>query len=90
VGITRNAIADALSARMRRQELEYAAGQLAGDRLAAAPPAADVEAGADRITLGEELERLGDPQKDVSNEPYDGNPGHSWDSIARGELAAEN
>lgn len=27
---------------------------------------------------------------DVSNEPYDGNPGHSSDSIARGELTAEN
>ncbi|MDR6505047.1 anti-sigma factor [Arthrobacter oryzae] len=30
------------------------------------------------------------PIVDVSNEPFDGNPGHSSDSIARGELAAEN
>jgi RNA polymerase sigma factor (sigma-70 family) len=65
VGITRNAIADALSARMRRQDLEHAAGQLAGDGLTAGPPAADVEAVADRITLEEELERLGDPQKAI-------------------------
>lgn len=27
---------------------------------------------------------------DVSNEPFDGNPAHSSDSIARGELATEN
>lgn len=30
------------------------------------------------------------PIVDVSNEPFDGNPAHSSDSIARGELAAEN
>jgi RNA polymerase sigma-70 factor (ECF subfamily) len=65
VGIARNAIADALSARMRRQELEHAAGQVARDGVAAASPAADVEAVADRITLEEELERLGDPQKAI-------------------------
>lgn len=30
------------------------------------------------------------PIVDVSNEPFDGNPAHSSDSIARGELTAEN
>ncbi|MDV8147047.1 anti-sigma factor domain-containing protein [Arthrobacter sp. B10-11] len=30
------------------------------------------------------------PIVDVSNEPFDGNPAHSSDSIARGELATEN
>ena len=65
VGITRNAISDALSARMRRQELEHAAVQFVGDDRVAVPPAADVEAVADRITLEEELDRLGDPQKAI-------------------------
>ena len=65
VGITRNAVADALSVRMRRQELEHTAGQFAGDDLIGGQPIADVEAVADRITLEEELERLGDPQKEI-------------------------
>ena len=65
VGITRNAVADALSVRMRRQELEHTAGQFAGDEHIAGQPVADVEAVADRITLDEELERLGDPQKEI-------------------------
>ena len=30
------------------------------------------------------------PIVDVSNEPFDGNPGHSSDSMARGELVAED
>lgn len=61
IGITRNAISDAISSRYRQRDLEQAAVHLVSDPTAN-PSAKDVEAVADRITLEEELERLGDPQ----------------------------
>jgi RNA polymerase sigma-70 factor (ECF subfamily) len=64
VGITRNAISDALSARSRQHDLEQSALQLVSG------PAEDVElwnveAVADRITLEDELDRLGEPQRAI-------------------------
>lgn len=64
VGITRNAINDALSARSRQRVLEQSALQLVGDP-AAEVEVKDVEAVADRITLEDELDRLGDPQRAI-------------------------
>lgn len=61
IGITRNAISDAISSRYRQRDLEEAAVHLVSDPTAN-PSVKDVEAVADRITLEEELERLGDPQ----------------------------
>ena len=61
IGITRNAISDALSARSRRRDVERAALRLVNDP----PPSADrpnADALADRFTLEDELERLGHPQ----------------------------
>jgi RNA polymerase sigma factor (sigma-70 family) len=65
IGITRNAINDALSARSRQQDLERSALQLVRSDPAAEVEVKDVEAVADRITLEDELERLGDPQKAI-------------------------
>ncbi|MFF1382150.1 hypothetical protein ACFVWT_01155 [Arthrobacter sp. NPDC058288] len=48
----------------------------------------DGEPGVFAIPPGLDLAQY--PIVDVSNEPFDGNPAHSSDSIARGELAAEN
>lgn len=64
VGITRNAISDALSARSRQRHLEQAAIHLVMDP-APAPDVADVEAVADRLVLDEELGQLGDPQEAI-------------------------
>ena len=61
VGISRNAINDALSARSRQHDLQESALRLVRDT-AADVAVKDVEAVADRITLEDELERLGDPQ----------------------------
>ena len=61
IGITRNAISDALSARSRRQNVERAALYLVNDPAAGADRP-HAEALADRLTLDDELERLGDPQ----------------------------
>lgn len=61
IGITRNAISDALSARSRRREVEQAALYLVTDPAAGADRP-HAEALADRLTLDDELERLGDPQ----------------------------
>lgn len=47
----------------------------------------DGEPGVFAIPEGLDLAQY--PIVDVSNEPFDGNPAHSSDSIARGELAAE-
>ncbi|MBP1232589.1 hypothetical protein JOE40_002233 [Arthrobacter sp. PvP102] len=48
----------------------------------------DGEPGVFAIPAGLDLAQY--PIVDVSNEPFDGNPAHSSDSIARGELAAES
>ncbi|MCU1549072.1 MAG: sigma-70 family polymerase sigma factor [Arthrobacter sp.] len=64
IGITRNAISDALSARTRQRGLERATIQLVSDP-STDPDTTNVEAVADRIILDEELERLGDPQKEI-------------------------
>jgi hypothetical protein len=48
----------------------------------------DSEPGIFAIPEGLDLAKY--PIVDVSNEPFDGNPAHSSDSIARGQLAAEN
>lgn len=47
----------------------------------------DGEPGVFAIPAGLDLAQY--PIVDVSNEPFDGNPAHSSDSIARGELASE-
>jgi RNA polymerase sigma factor (sigma-70 family) len=61
IGITRNAISDALSARSRRRDVERAALHLVNDPAdSLGRPNAD--ALADRLTLEDELERLGNPQ----------------------------
>lgn len=61
VGITRNKIYDALSDRAHRRDLEQAALHLVPVPAdAAGKPTA--EALADRLTLEDELDRLGDPQ----------------------------
>lgn len=64
IGITRNAISDALSARSRQHHLEQAATHLVADP-APGPAAGGVEELADRLTLDEELEHLGDPQQTI-------------------------
>lgn len=64
IGITRNAISDALSARSRQRRLEQAAMQLVIDP-APGPDRGDVEEVADRLTLADELEHLGDPQQAI-------------------------
>jgi RNA polymerase sigma-70 factor (ECF subfamily) len=64
VGITRNVINDALAARSRQYDIERAALRLVTDPASDAD-AKDVEAVADRITLEDELERLGDPQRAI-------------------------
>lgn len=64
IGITRNAIADALSVRSRQLYLEQAAIHLLTDP-ASGPGADDVEEIADRLTLDDELEHLGDPQETI-------------------------
>lgn len=64
IGIARNAISDALSARSRQRHLEQAALHLVADP-APAPHAGDVEEVADRLTLEEELEHLGEPQQEI-------------------------
>jgi RNA polymerase sigma factor (sigma-70 family) len=64
VGISRNAINDALSARSRQRDLEQSALRLVSDP-AADGEVKDVEAVADRIMLEDELERLGDPQRAI-------------------------
>lgn len=64
VGITRNAISDALSARLRQRDLEQSALRLASDQ-AADTQLQGVDTVADRITLEDELERLGDPQRAI-------------------------
>lgn len=60
VGIARNAIKNALSARSRQLDLEKSALRLATTDPAADVEGNDVEAVADRLTLEDELERLGD------------------------------
>jgi RNA polymerase sigma-70 factor (ECF subfamily) len=64
VGITRNAINDALAARSRQHDLQQSALRLVSDPAKDAE-IRDVEAVADRITLEDELERLGDPQRAI-------------------------
>ena len=64
VGITRNAINDALSDRTRQRHLEQAAVQLLPDP-SAGPEEGSVEAVADRLILDDELEHLGDPQQAI-------------------------
>ena len=64
IGITRNAISDALSARARQRHLEQAATLLVVDPVSR-PDAGDVDEVADRLTLDEELEKLGDPQQAI-------------------------
>lgn len=64
VGITRNAINDALAARSRQRDLEQSALRLVSDP-ATDFEVKDVEAVADRITLEDELDRLGDPQRAI-------------------------
>ncbi|MFF1881341.1 RNA polymerase sigma factor [Pseudarthrobacter sp. NPDC058196] len=64
VGITRNAINDALSARARQRHVEEAVSQLLPDP-AASPADGSVEAVADRLILDDELEHLGDPQQAI-------------------------
>lgn len=61
IGITRNAISDALSARSRRRDVERAALHLVTDP-AGRGDRPNADALADRLTLEDELERLGDPQ----------------------------
>lgn len=63
IGITRNAISDALSARSRHRDVERAVLQLAGDPADGTKPNAD--ALADRLMLEDELERLGNPQSAI-------------------------
>jgi RNA polymerase sigma factor (sigma-70 family) len=65
VGITRRKIADALSARTRRNELVAAAG--AGLLLQHAGEVAGTEVGIDRVLLADELSRLPAPQRRVLN-----------------------
>lgn len=66
IGIARNAISDALSARSRQRHLEQAAILLVVDPVPVpGPDAGDVEEVADRLTLEEELENLGDPQQEI-------------------------
>ncbi|MGY3317618.1 RNA polymerase sigma factor (sigma-70 family) [Arthrobacter sp. TE12232] len=64
IGIARNAVSDALSARSRQRHLEQAAILLAVAPVSR-PDAGDVEEVADRLTLDEELEHLGDPQQTI-------------------------
>lgn len=64
IGIARNAISDALSARSRQRHLEQAAILLVVAPVSR-PDAGDVEEVADRLTLDEELEHLGDPQQTI-------------------------
>lgn len=61
IGITRNAISDALSARSRQRDVERAVLQLV-EEPAAGTGKPNADALADRLTLEDELERLGDPQ----------------------------
>lgn len=63
IGITRNAVSDALSVRSRQRHLEQAALHLVADPTA--PAAGDVEEVADRLILDNELEHLGDPQQTI-------------------------
>lgn len=65
VGITRRKIADALSARTRRNELVAAAG--ARMLLQPADGGAGTEASIDRVLLADELSRLPAPQRRVLN-----------------------
>ncbi|MFI6559341.1 sigma-70 family RNA polymerase sigma factor [Streptomyces sp. NPDC050534] len=65
VGITRRKIADALSARTRRNELVAAAG--AKMLLQPADGVAGTEASIDRVLLADELSRLPAPQRRVLN-----------------------
>ncbi|WP_285247183.1 sigma-70 family RNA polymerase sigma factor [Pseudarthrobacter sp. efr-133-R2A-89] len=64
VGITRNAINDALSARARQRHVEEAVIQHL-PYPAAGPADGNVEAVADRLILDDELEHLGDPQQAI-------------------------
>jgi RNA polymerase sigma-70 factor (ECF subfamily) len=61
IGITRNAISDALSASSRRRDVDRAALRLANDP-ADGPGGPTADTLADRLTLDDELDRLGDPQ----------------------------
>ncbi|MDQ0756246.1 RNA polymerase sigma factor (sigma-70 family) [Arthrobacter sp. B3I4] len=61
IGITRNAISDAFSARSRRRDVERAVLHLADDP-ASGSQKPNADALADRLTLEDELERLGHPQ----------------------------
>lgn len=64
VGITRNAISDAISARSRRRDVERAVVQLAGD-LSGSTGRPNADTLADRLMLEDELERLGHPQTTI-------------------------
>ena len=65
VGITRNAINDALSDRARQRHLEQAAVLHLLPDPSAGPAEGGVEAVADRLILDDELEHLGDPQQAI-------------------------
>ena len=65
IGITRNAISDALSNRSRQRHLEQAAAIHLGTEPVSGPGAGGVEEVADRLALDEELEHLGDPQQTI-------------------------
>ncbi|WDF32640.1 sigma-70 family RNA polymerase sigma factor [Arthrobacter agilis] len=64
LGITRNVVSDALSARLRRDRLDHRAVAL-GDHRAAGPGNEAIEALADRVVLDAELGMLGEPQKSI-------------------------
>jgi RNA polymerase sigma factor (sigma-70 family) len=64
IGITRNAISDALSARSRQRHLEQVAIHLVTDPTGGRDTGL-VDEVAERLTLDEELQHLGDPQQEI-------------------------
>jgi RNA polymerase sigma-70 factor (ECF subfamily) len=64
IGITRNVISDALSARSRQRYLEQAAIHLVTDPTGGGDRGL-VDEVAERLTLDEELQHLGDPQQAI-------------------------
>lgn len=59
-GITRNAVADVVAKRVRDQRNTLAVATTVGP-----PPEAEVAAVADRVTVADELSRLGEPQRTI-------------------------
>ena len=59
-GITRNAVADVVAKRVRDHRNTLAVATSAGP-----PPEAEVAAVADRVTVADELSRLGEPQRTI-------------------------